>query len=327
MNARGQVICVLQVAQSLQDVNATLRLLIGLMLAGVVGGLGFASVVGAILAYVALAPIDRMTQTARDIARARDLTRRIESKPTRDEVGRLAATFNEMLGRIEELFRAQQRFVADVSHELRSPLTAIRGNLDLLRRGAIENRDERDTALAAIESESARMQRLVQDLLLLAQADAGITIQKNLVELDTLLLQVYRQARLTPAGAKVTLGSEDQAQVLGDADRLKQLLINLVDNAIKYTPNGGAVKLSLERDADWVRIAIADSGVGIPAQDLAKIFDRFYRVDKSRARDQGGTGLGLAICQWIAEAHGGRIEVESQVGKGSTFTVWLPVAK
>jgi signal transduction histidine kinase len=325
MNARGQVIGVIQVAQSLQDVNATLRLLVGLMLAGVVGGLVFASGVGAILAYVALAPIDRMTNTARDIARARDLTRRIESKPTRDEVGRLAATFNEMLGRIEELFRAQQRFVADVSHELRSPLTAIRGNLDLLRRGAIENREERDTALAAIESESARMQRLVQDLLLLAQADAGITIQKNLVELDTLLLEVYRHARMTSTGAKISLGSEDQAQVLGDADRLKQLLINLVDNACKYTPNGGEVKLSLERDAHWVRVAIADSGIGIPAQDLPKIFDRFYRVDKSRARDQGGTGLGLAICQWIAEAHGGRIEVQSQVGRGSTFTVWLPV--
>jgi signal transduction histidine kinase len=232
-----------------------------------------------------------------------------------------------MLGRIEELFRAQQRFVADVSHELRSPLTAIRGNLDLLRRGAIENRDERDTALAAIESESARMQRLVQDLLLLAQADAGITIQKNLVELDTLLLDVYRQARLTAGGNKVSLGSEDQAQVLGDADRLKQLFINLVDNAIKYTPNGGEVKLSLERDAQWVRVAIADAGVGIPAQDLPKIFDRFYRVDKARARDKGGTGLGLAICKWIAEAHGGRIEVQSQVGKGSTFTVWLPVAE
>ncbi len=329
LTVREQVIGAIEVAQSLQDVYATLRRLAVLIVAGVAGGLFVAFVVGAILAHTALAPIDRMTQTARDFARAGDLTRRIESKPTRDEVGRLAATFNEMLARIEELFRAQQRFVADVSHELRSPLTAIRGNLDLLRRGAIENRDERETALAAIDSESARMQRLVQDLLLLAQADAGITIQKNLVELDTLLLDVYRQARLTPSGVKVTLGSEDQAQVLGDADRLKQLLINLVDNAIKYSPNG-EVKISLERDNAWVRVAIADTGVGIPAQDLTRIFDRFYRVDKARARAEGsggGTGLGLAICKWIAEAHGGRIEVQSQVGKGSTFTVWLPVVK
>jgi signal transduction histidine kinase len=162
---------------------------------------------------------------------------------------------------------------------------------------------------------------------LLAQADAGIALQKNLVELDTLLLDVYQRARRTANGVKVSLGSEDQAQIMGDADRLKQLFINLVDNAIKYTPSGGEVKLSLEREAGWVRVAIADTGVGIPAADVPRIFDRFYRVDKARARDKGGTGLGLAICKWIAEAHGGRIELQSQVGKGSTFTVWLPSAK
>jgi signal transduction histidine kinase len=165
---------------------------------------------------------------------------------------------------------------------------------------------------------------LVSDLLLLARADEGIKIQKRMVELDTLLLDVYRQARVMGNGVKVSLGSEDQAQVMGDPDRLKQVLFNLVDNAIKYTPSGGEVRLSLERDPQWVRIAVADTGMGIPAQDLSKIFDRFYRVDKARSREKGGSGLGLAIAQWIAQAHGGRIEVESVVGKGSTFTLWLP---
>lgn len=338
LNARAHIVGVIVVAQSLQSVNDTLQRLATLLGFGIVGGLAFAAVVGALLARGALAPIDHMTQSARGIASAGDLTRRVEQPKTQDEVGRLAATFNEMLARIEELFRAQQRFVADMSHELRSPLTAIRGNLDLLRRGAFENVDERNVSLAAIDSESARMQRMVQDLLLLAQADAGITIEKRVVELDTLLLDVYRQARLIAGGVKVTLGAEDQAQVLGDPDRLKQLFLNLMDNAIKYTPSGGEVTLSLERDTEGVRVAVIDTGVGIPPQDLAKIFDRFYRVDKARARvpaslglradgTGGGTGLGLAIVKWIVDAHDGKIDVKSEVGKGSTFTVWMPLAK
>ncbi len=327
LTVRNQTIGIILVAQSLQDTYATLRRLAFLMVGGIGAALLVAFVIGALLAYTALAPMDRMTQAARDIARKGDLTQRIEHKSAGDEVGRLAATFNEMLARIEELFRVQQRFVADVSHELRSPLTAIRGNLDLLRRGAMENPEERLAALDAMEAESARMQRLVQDLLLLAQADAGVKVRRDVVELDTLVLDVYRHARVTQSSVKVSLGAEDQAQVLGDADRLKQLLLNLVDNAIKYTPAGGEVKISLERDADWVCVTIADTGVGIPAQDVSKIFNRFYRVDKARSREKGGTGLGLAICKWIAEAHGGRIEVQSQVGKGSTFMVWLPIAQ
>lgn len=321
-----QNIGVIEVAQSLQGVNDTLRRLATFLAVGVIGGLVLAFIVGAFLAQNALAPMDRITQTAHSITHSGDLTRRIEQKQTQDEVGRLVSTFNEMLGRIEELFRAQQRFVADVSHELRTPLTAIRGNLDLLRRGAANDPKELDEALAALDSESERMMRLVTDLLLLARADEGIKIQKQLVELDTLLLDVYRQARMMGNGVKVSLGNEDQARVNGDPDRLKQVLFNLVDNAIKYTPSGGEVTLSLDRDAEWVRVSVADTGIGIPAEDLPKIFDRFYRVDRARSREKGGSGLGLAIANWIAEAHGGRIQVQSQVGKGSTFTVWLPLA-
>lgn len=326
-DAQGQTVFVIVVAQSLQPVNDTLQRLATLLGFGIIGGLLLAFIVGAFLARRALAPIDHMTQSARSISSAGDLTRRLQQPKTRDELGRLAATFNDMLARIEELFRAQQRILADVSHELRSPLTAIRGNLDLLRRGAFEDDQERDASLAAIDSESARMQRMVQDLLLLAQADAGVQIQKQIVELDTLLLDVYRHARLTAGGVKVSLGSEDQAQVLGDPDRLKQLFTNLVDNAIKYTPSGGEVTLSLERDTQWVRVAVKDTGAGIPEQDLPKIFDRFYRIDKARSREDGGTGLGLSIVKWIVDAHDGCIDVKSELGKGSTFTVSLPLAK
>ena len=324
---RNQILGVIQVAQPLQPVYATLRQLAILLGLGIIGGLLLASAIGVFLANSALSPIDHMTQAAREIAHSGNLSRRIDSPRTKDEVERLATTFNEMLGRIEELFRVQQRFVADVSHELRSPLTTIRGNLDLLKRGATEDVTARQESLNAIDSESARMQRLVQDLLLLAQADAGVSIQKQSIELDSLLLDVYRHAKLSANGVKVSLGSWDQAQVLGDADRLKQLFINLIDNAVKYTPNGGEVTVSLERDTDWARISIADTGVGIPEQDLPKIFDRFYRVDKARSREKGGTGLGLAICKWIVDVHGGTINVASQVGKGTIFTVQLPVIK
>ncbi len=323
---RGEIIGVIEVAQSLEDVNSNLRRLASLFIGGIFASVVLAVAGGALLAQNALSPIDRMTQTAHGITRAGDLTRRLEQGKNQDEVGRLAATFNEMLGRIEELFRSQQRFVSDVSHELRSPLTAIRGNLDLLRRGAADDPKARRQAIVAIDAEAERMQRLVTDLLLLARADEGIKIQKELIELDTVMLDVYRQAQLIAGGVRVCLGSEDQAQVMGDRDRLKQLLLNLVDNAVKYTPSGGEVTLSLERDTQWVRVSVADTGMGIPADDLPKIFDRFYRVDKARSREQGGSGLGLAIAKWIADAHDGRIEVKSDVGKGTTFTIWLPLA-
>jgi heavy metal sensor kinase len=327
LTVRNQVVAAIVVAESLQGTYDTLRRLAFLMVIGIVGSLVIASVVGAWLAGSALAPIDRITQTAHTIARSNDLTRRIDEKPTKDEVGRLAATFNEMLGRIEELFRAQQRFVADVSHELRSPLTAIRGNLDLLRRGAVAETISPQTALAAIDSEASRMQRLVQDLLLLAQADAGVQIQKQPVELDSLLLDVYHQTKLTTTSVKLALGAWDQVQITGDPDRLKQLFINLIDNAIKYTPAGGEVTLSLGRDGTMACVSVADTGIGIPEKDLPHIFDRFYRVDKARTREQGGTGLGLSISKWIVDQHNGKIEVQSQVGKGTTFTVWLPLAR
>ncbi|MBI3361894.1 MAG: sensor histidine kinase, partial [Chloroflexi bacterium] len=262
------------------------------------------------------------------ITRADDLSRRIDLPgPPNDEIVRLSAAFNESLERLERLFNAQRRFVADVSHELRTPLTAILGNVDLLRRIGADDRDSLD----AIQSEAERMSRLVGDLLLLAQAEAGtLPVAREPVELDTLLLEVYRQMRVLAldGGIEMQIAEEDQARVLGDRDRLKQLLINLLSNALKYTPQGGRVTLGLARVNNWARLTVSDTGPGIPAEDLSRIFERFYRVDKARNRAQGGAGLGLAIAQRIARMHGGRIEVASEgvPGRGSTFSVWLPLA-
>jgi signal transduction histidine kinase len=206
---------------------------------------------------------------------------------------------------------------------LRTPLTAIRGNVDLLRRGAASSPNELDEALTDIEGELNRMSRLVADLLLLSQADAGLSLRMETVELDTVVLEVYRQARIIAADTiHVQLGHEDLAIVQGDADRLRQLLINLVINAIKHTSSGGTVTLSLHREAEWVRITVADTGRGIAPKDLPHIFDRFYRVQENGQIT--GSGLGLSIAQWIAQAHNGQITVDSEINKGSTFTLWLP---
>jgi signal transduction histidine kinase len=290
-----------------------------------------AAVLGALLTRPVLQPIDDITQTALIISRTEDLSQRLEITGPQDELGRLAATFNEMLARLEILFRTQRRFIADVSHELRTPLTTIRGNVDLLGSGAADEPEARREMLAAVRDEVDRMSRLVADLLLLAQADAGIRLYCQPVAVDTLLLDVYRQARAMSGGVEVRLGQEDQAIVDGDPDRLRQLLLNLVDNAIKYTPPGGRVTLSLTREDGWVLISVEDTGKGIAPEHLQPgesgaplIFERFYRADKARSRSMGGTGLGLSIADWIAQAHGGKITVQSQLGQGSTFTVWLP---
>lgn len=300
-----------------------------LFLVGSVGVI-LAGIVGALLARQALRPIAIMTETAIAITDADDLGRRIPVPRTRDEVGQLANTFNRMLGRLERLFRLQQRFTTDVSHELRTPLTTIRGNLDLMRRTRVCD----DVSLDAMQSETERMTRLVGDLLLLAQADTGHTLRREPVSLDTLMLDVYRQMKLISNGVDVRIGEEDIITVMGDPDRLKQVVLNLADNAIRYTPAGGRVTLSLRQEDTWALLSVTDTGPGIAAEHLDHIFERFYRADRARSRRDAhaddafgsGSGLGLSIVQWIIDNHGGRIDVQSKVGEGSTFTVYLPQA-
>jgi len=320
---KDQPVGYLQVGTVREQVDAALGLLFVVLVVSGLGAIVAAAIVGRLMAGRALGPIDTITQTALAISRADDLDKRIPQVGPQDEVGRLAKTFNVMLDRLEGLFRAQQRFVADISHELRTPLTTIRGNVDLMRR--MKSMDEE--SLNAIQAESDRMTRMVGDLLLLVQADAGQTVRREHVELDTLLLEVYRQMRPIAEGIELSIGEEDQVSVMGDTDRLKQLLLNLVDNACKYTPKGGRVILGLRRAEGWAVLTVTDTGIGIPAQDLPHIFERFYRVDKARSRAAGGAGLGLSIVQWIVQAHGGKIGVQSELNKGTTFTIHLPLAE
>ncbi len=267
-------------------------------------------------------PLEDITTVARQITHADDLSRRVPHSSRTDEIGELARAFNQTLERLERLFRSQQRFLADVSHELRTPLTSVRGNLDLMRR--FGRYDEE--SMAVIQDEMERMSRLLGDLLLLARADSGgLPLQHEPVELDNVLFEVYRQVRRIEKPVAVELTAVDQATILGDEDRLKQLVLNMVDNGIKYTPPGGVVKLKLSKDDFWAQITISDTGVGIPAEDIPHIFERFYRVDKARGRAQGGSGLGLAIAKWVTQAHGGHIQVDSVVGQGTTFRIHLPL--
>jgi two-component system OmpR family sensor kinase len=311
----------LQVARLL-DFKTVLDQLQFIMLLAGLAAIGLSLFLGAVLTYQLLKPLDDITAAALRITRADDLSRRLPDTGRRDEIGRLTMVLNQTLERLERVFHARQRFLADVSHELRTPLTTIRGNVDLMR-----HMGEADPeALNVVQDELERMTRLVGDLLLLARADTGgLPIQKVPVELDTVFLDVYRQVRSIERSVDVILSEVDQVVVLGDADRLKQLILNLVDNAMKYTPAGGSVTLSLSKANSTANIEVSDSGVGIPAEDLPRIFDRFYRVDKARSRNLGGSGLGLSIAKWIVRAHGGEIRVESEVGVGSRFWVSLPV--
>lgn len=325
----GQIVGTAQVAQQLQPIIETLEIIRLALLIG--GGLALllAAAGGAVISGRTLRPLRNFTETANHIVTAQDLQQRLVAPYPHDEVGQLAETFNKMMERLEILFNTQHQLVADVSHELRTPLAIIQGNLDLLHRGAAKDPIMLSESMDAMNSEVARMSRLVRDLLLLAESDAGAPLQLRPVELDTLLLEVYREGLLIANHRlKVRLGHEDQAVVQGDPDRLKQLMLNLVNNAIAYTPDGGTVTLSLHRRPDdWVRVAVADTGVGIAADDLPHIFDRFWRHDKARSPKLGGSGLGLSIAKSIVEAHGGRITVESELGKGTTFEVLLPLAR
>ena len=230
-----------------------------------------------------------------------------------------------MLERLETLFNSQRRFVADVSHELRTPLTAMRGNLEILRRGAARDPQQLDESLAAMEREVNRLVRLASDLLLLAQAETGAILRHEPVALDELVLEVVRE--LAPLAHGITLAPDvaEQVEALGDRDRIKQALLNMVVNALQHTPAGGKVCVALERVGQRARLSVSDTGAGIIEGDLTRVFDRFYRADKARSRVTGGAGLGLAIVKWVADAHSGTVEARSTPGQGSLFILWLPI--
>jgi signal transduction histidine kinase len=298
------------------------RRLVGALVAvGALAALG----AGYALASRALRPVAALTETAGRIARSRDFGHRVPVATRHDELGRLGATFNGMLSILEEAYDAQRRFVSDASHELRAPLTAIQANLELLERYPGMTAEERAEAVDEAGREARRLARLVGDLLALARADAGVALRRERVALDAVVRDVFDQARHLARGQRLELAGVEPMTVVGDRDRLQQLLLVLLDNALKYTPVEGEVRLALRRDGTTAEAVVADTGIGIGSDDLPRVFERFYRADPARGRDTGGTGLGLPIARWIAEQHGGEVRLESAPGRGTTATVRLPV--
>jgi signal transduction histidine kinase len=317
---------VLQIARPVGEIERTLTLFLYTLFGGGIVVLLAAARGGVWLTRAAFKPIDEIAHTAESIVRAEDLSRRVPVPDTEDELQRLSITVNELLGRLDELFSQQQRFVADVSHELRTPLAAMRGNLEVLYRGASRDPQLLEESLDDMRREVNRLIRMVNDLLLLAQSDAGIQLRHEPVELDTLLLEVHRELRPLTNGVQLQIGHEDQVIVIGDRDRIKQALLNLGINALQHTAPGGSVVMGLDHADGMARLSVADTGTGIDPHDMPHIFQRFYRADRARNRRVGGAGLGLALVKWIAEAHGGRVTVESVPGQGSTFTILLPLS-
>jgi heavy metal sensor kinase len=274
-----------------------------------------------------------MTRAAQQIS-ADDLHRRLNLKLPNDEVGRLAVTFDQMLARLEDSFERQKRFIADASHELRTPLTILKGDVEVALNRPRSAAEYKET-LEMVNQTSDRLTSLVEELFLLARADNHqYPLQFEPFNLAELLNQLVTALlpRAVSKNLSLSLDTPDTLTLVADPAKLSRLFLNLIDNAIKYSNPGDTVRITVTAHNRQARIDIADTGPGIPPQHLTHLFERFYRVDKARSRrapangsDSSGAGLGLAIADWLAKAHGGRIEVTSQVGQGTTFTVWLPV--
>jgi len=311
----------LQVAQSLAPLDTALARAGLALVVSILVILTLAVLSGAFLIRRALAPVRRITGTARGIEASADLSQRVGYRGPQDEIGQLATTFDHMIERLDSALKSQRNFVADASHELRGPLTVMQGNLDLLKRNLSE--EDRQESTKVIETETARMSKIVKDLLVLAELDSGQAEPNETVSLKDLLVDSQERAKQLAGNRDITIGREEDLWVKGDAHRLEQVLNNLVDNAIRYTPEGGSITLSLYRQGEWACLEVSDTGIGIAPDHLPHIFDRFYRADKARSRAKGGTGLGLAIVKGIVEQHGGKVTVASQADKGSKFTIWL----
>jgi two-component system, OmpR family, sensor kinase len=317
------------VGQQLRDVQRAERQLVLLLAIANPLALVLASLGGLWLTKRALSPVDRLTRAAERIGRG-NLTERVEESRSRDEIGRLAATFNQMISRLEQAFERERHFTADASHELKTPLAVLRGDIEVaLRRQRTP--EEYQRVLNSSLEEIARLTKLTEDLLTLARSDADESaLEHEQVQLDQLAAEAcaYIAPLADSAGVALTYDAPSSAVVVeGDQKRLTQLLVNLLDNAIKYTPRGGSARLALAVKDSSAVIKVSDTGRGIPAEARPHIFERFYRQTDPRDSRVTGFGLGLAISKWIADAHGGSIEVDSREGQGSTFTVRLPLQK
>ncbi len=323
----GRVASLVRVGMSLENMVKTRRRFLLIMASVFPFGLLFAGGGGWLLARRALRPVDHMTRTARRIS-AEHIDERLPVTGNGDELDRLAKTLNDMLDRLDDAFYQMRQFSADASHELQTPLTILKGEIEVALRSHRSPEEYKDVLKSGLE-EIDRINHLVEGLLLLARADAGVMrMDIQPVDLKMLIRDVCNQMMVIADEHSIALHSGPMESVVVDGDRehLRRTLLNLVDNAIKYTPAGGRVTLTLSADDRWASLSVTDTGIGFPADERQLIFDRFHRATDTRSRDAGGVGLGLSIVRSIAKAHGGRIEAESPPGHGSTFTLFLPAS-
>lgn len=314
----------LAVGRSTSDIDDALRRLRRILMLAIPFTLVIAGAGGVFLARRALKPVDQIGKTALEIEET-DLSRRIPVT-TKDELGRLSSTLNQMIDRLERAFNRQQQFTGDASHELRTPLSVIEAESTLALQRDRSDKEYRQS-LETIAQEAKHMAVIIDQLLALARADSGkakpVFTEVNLGQvIDEVVSDIDVLCR--EKGLDLSVGEVVDLKVSGDAGMLRQLFVNLLSNAIRYTEIGGKVSVSMRGEGRTAVVDITDTGIGIPQEEIPHVFERFYRVDKARSRAEGGSGLGLAICKHIAEAHGGTIEVQSQVGKSSTFSVQLP---
>ncbi len=339
----NQVTKIIQVASSLEEVEDALNTLFIILMVAVPLALMIASLGGQFLATKALKPVDRITQTAREIT-SQNLNKRIEPPKVKDEISRLIETFNEMISRLDQSFRQVKQFTADASHELKTPLTILKGEVEVALRKERSLKDYEQVLKSNLE-EINRMSQIIEDLLLLSKAEMGeLKLNHEQINLREILTEVVSQMSLLAQSKNIKIGTSNHFEdiyMIGDGLRIRELFLNLIENGIKYTEEGGAIHITLIKESiheqknvsplvvkdggAYAKIIFSDTGIGISKEDQAKIFNRFYRVDKARSREAGGSGLGLSICKWIVEAHKGEITVESELGKGSTFIVKLPL--
>ncbi len=323
----GRMVNIVQVGMSLKNLQETLFRFLLIMAGLLPFGLLMAGTGGWALAHRALKPVGTITHAARRIS-SEHLDQRLEETGTGDELDNLAKTLNQMLTRLDDSFRQVRQFSSDVSHELQTPLTILKGELEVALRSTRTPAEYEETLKSALE-EIDRIARLVEGLLLLARADAGVLrMDRQEVDLKQVVETVHRQLKpLAEAnGVEFRIGSAEPLIIPGDRERIQRMISNLADNAIKYTGQGGTVTLALKGEGALAGIIVSDTGIGIPAEDRERIFQAFYRASEARSLAERGTGLGLSIARSIAAAHNGTIEVESTPGRGSTFKVLIPMA-
>ncbi|KHO62270.1 histidine kinase [Thermoanaerobacter sp. YS13] len=315
----------IQVIKDMENEYLFLKLLFILMFFADAAGIFVSFIAGYFVTKKALRPVDYMTKEVREID-AYGLNKRLKIYGEDDELTRLAKTFNDMLDRLEDSFKRQNMFVSDASHELRTPISVIKGYIDMLDRWGKDDKAVLQEAIEAIKKETLDMEHLIERLLLLAKGDnKSIKLNKEEFNLKDVIKEVAEEIKMLNENKNIVVKGQNDINITADKKLIKELIRIFLDNAAKYTSSDGNIEIEMGKDNSKAYIKIKDDGIGIPQEDIPHIFDRFYRVDKARAKETGGAGLGLAIAKWIIEEHRGSVIVKSELGKGSEFTITLPI--